>query len=357
MDVNVTPDKRQVFISEEKLLSAVIKSALLEAFKHCPSTLTSIGSCSLKRPFKTESDMIGTTSSSRISDTFGKKAKIDTSFGAKYDKRKCKSSEVNISSSQERLDTFLELSCKYTKKKDKNKQDRIAEVGCDVLSSLAEMNSKIYTETEIDKELSSDYEADSSNETESSINVEIESSPTQTKNAVRNKFECLTKTESDAGFDLKNSFTEMGDEQPLNEVLTPSNVTELLNIAKKSIKSSTVQKSLPQCKSVTIDASIETVKTSLNRLLNIEEKSKPTQVKFRSQISVSENDKAESELQKQFSKEKFAKMDIIGQFNLGFIIGKLDDDLFIIDQHATDEKYNFEDLQRSTIMDQQALVR
>ena len=35
------------------------------------------------------------------------------------------------------------------------------------------------------------------------------------------------------------------------------------------------------------------------------------------------------------------------QFNLGFIIAGKDDDLFIIDQHATDEKFNFERLQNA----------
>lgn len=32
-------------------------------------------------------------------------------------------------------------------------------------------------------------------------------------------------------------------------------------------------------------------------------------------------------------------MRILGQFNLGFVIAELDDDLFILDQHACDEKY------------------
>lgn len=50
-------------------------------------------------------------------------------------------------------------------------------------------------------------------------------------------------------------------------------------------------------------------------------------------------------------------MEIIGQFNLGFIITRLNNDLFIIDQHATDEKYNFEQLQISTVLDSQILVR
>jgi DNA mismatch repair protein PMS2 len=49
-------------------------------------------------------------------------------------------------------------------------------------------------------------------------------------------------------------------------------------------------------------------------------------------------------------------MKVVGQFNLGFIIGKLHDDLFIIDQHASDEKYNYETLQKTTVLHQQPLV-
>lgn len=37
-------------------------------------------------------------------------------------------------------------------------------------------------------------------------------------------------------------------------------------------------------------------------------------------------------------------MQVIGQFNLGFIVCRLGEDLYIIDQHAADEKYNFERL-------------
>ncbi|KAJ6659700.1 hypothetical protein lerEdw1_018413 [Lerista edwardsae] len=55
-------------------------------------------------------------------------------------------------------------------------------------------------------------------------------------------------------------------------------------------------------------------------------------------------------------KEMFPKMDVIGQFNLGFIIAKLNSDLFIIDQHASDEKYNFEILQLHTVLQGQKLI-
>ncbi|XP_030947502.1 DNA mismatch repair protein PMS1 isoform X2 [Quercus lobata] len=66
---------------------------------------------------------------------------------------------------------------------------------------------------------------------------------------------------------------------------------------------------------------------------------------------------ATTELEKLFRKEDFGRMKVIGQFNLGFIIGKLDQDLFIVDQHAADEKYNFERLSQSTIFNQQPLLR
>lgn len=67
------------------------------------------------------------------------------------------------------------------------------------------------------------------------------------------------------------------------------------------------------------------------------------------------------------SKEDFADMEIVGQFNLGFILavrradpnadGHERDELFIIDQHASDEKFNFERLQAETVVSSQRMVR
>lgn len=45
------------------------------------------------------------------------------------------------------------------------------------------------------------------------------------------------------------------------------------------------------------------------------------------------------------------------QFNLGFIIARSGRDLFIVDQHATDEKYNFEMLQQNTVLQSQLLIQ
>ncbi|EAT87122.2 hypothetical protein SNOG_06058 [Parastagonospora nodorum SN15] len=63
------------------------------------------------------------------------------------------------------------------------------------------------------------------------------------------------------------------------------------------------------------------------------------------------------------TKPDFNEMRIIGQFNLGFIIAvrpptttSPTSDLFIIDQHASDEKYNFERLSATTTLVSQRLV-
>ncbi|ROW14533.1 hypothetical protein VPNG_03114 [Cytospora leucostoma] len=81
---------------------------------------------------------------------------------------------------------------------------------------------------------------------------------------------------------------------------------------------------------------------------------------------------AEEKLALTIHKGDFGKMKIVGQFNLGFILAVRpsacatratdspradDEELFIIDQHASDEKSNFERLQATTIVQSQRLVR
>lgn len=66
---------------------------------------------------------------------------------------------------------------------------------------------------------------------------------------------------------------------------------------------------------------------------------------------------AELEMSRLFQQEWFKELQVLGQFNKGFIICCLGRELFIIDQHASDEKYNFEDLQKNTIISRQKLVQ
>ena len=57
-----------------------------------------------------------------------------------------------------------------------------------------------------------------------------------------------------------------------------------------------------------------------------------------------------------FHKTDFAQLSLIGQFNKGFIIAKKNNSLFIIDQHAADEKYLFETFQEVTEIHKQPLI-
>lgn len=117
----------------------------------------------------------------------------------------------------------------------------------------------------------------------------------------------------------------------------------------------------------TIDTSIAAIDKQFQTL-----QAKMTAIKSiaisKSEAEPLDSDKAEDELSLTISKTDFAKMKIVGQFNLGFILAsraaeasedgspKAGDDLFIIDQHASDEKYNFERLQATTVVQSQRLV-
>jgi DNA mismatch repair protein PMS2 len=100
-----------------------------------------------------------------------------------------------------------------------------------------------------------------------------------------------------------------------------------------------------------------------------------------------DDDKAQQSLNRVISKVDFRRMKVLGQFNKAFIVARLDNyangekdkdehhetttrskhhrrhrtllssDIFVIDQHASDEKYNFETLQAKTIFSTQRLFQ
>lgn len=72
--------------------------------------------------------------------------------------------------------------------------------------------------------------------------------------------------------------------------------------------------------------------------------------------------RAETTLDLSINKNDFLNMEIVGQFNKGFILvtsfnpKTKKKDLFIVDQHASDEIYNFEQLNQNTVIRNQPLV-
>lgn len=68
--------------------------------------------------------------------------------------------------------------------------------------------------------------------------------------------------------------------------------------------------------------------------------------------------KCERQLTLNVNKKDFLSMEIIGQFNKGFIVTQNPEtkDIFIVDQHASDEKFNFERIIANTKINSQRLV-
>uniref|UniRef100_A0A915JX10 Mismatch repair endonuclease PMS2 n=1 Tax=Romanomermis culicivorax TaxID=13658 RepID=A0A915JX10_ROMCU len=75
-------------------------------------------------------------------------------------------------------------------------------------------------------------------------------------------------------------------------------------------------------------------------------------------MSKDNGEAAENLLSKRVDKTSFKSMQVVGQFNAGFILAiqPATEDLFIIDQHASDEKFNFELQQMSETVIGQKLV-
>ncbi|KAK5640051.1 hypothetical protein RI129_010862 [Pyrocoelia pectoralis] len=293
VDVNVTPDKRQIFLENEKLLLATLKTSLRDVLKSGMSTVT--------------------ISNSKLEDRSEDSSQIGTplKFNSfkKHEKKKC-----GTSTRQASLPELIMITHKSPEKK------------LDELIKVAQ-NIEEGTHKSPEKRLDELIKV--------AQNIE-EGNPAKKLKIDNEEIELVEKDD------------QMDDK-------TVSQKSLFVNV-KKDTKAVTSQKcdATPKTNSITIRSSLNYIRECIakNRL----EDNKEIKVRFRSKIAPDSNKAAEQELQKQITKDMFEKMEIIGQFNLGFIITKFEDDLFIVDQHATDEKYNFEELQRNTVMESQTLV-
>ena len=106
-----------------------------------------------------------------------------------------------------------------------------------------------------------------------------------------------------------------------------------------------------------LDTSVERIDTRLGTLETTLHKSVQDRSRLKDEVSI-EGVSPEESLSLTVSKKDFAQMHVIGQFNLGFVLASRNNtDLFIIDQHASDEKFNFERLQAATVVQNQRLVQ
>uniref|UniRef100_A0A8B9M4L6 Mismatch repair endonuclease PMS2 n=1 Tax=Accipiter nisus TaxID=211598 RepID=A0A8B9M4L6_9AVES len=390
VDINVTPDKRQILLQEEKLLLAILKTSLMEMFGIDVNKLNVnhrlldiAGNLKKTLPEETEKPQVEMLPDSETENPSGEGKRIMTlarlreSFSlhqvteSNFQSPK-KVKQQHSSSRQMSLDTTL--STVKTQKA--------------VLSNESEKDnadSGFCSTSESDAACSTP-EAGSCVSTESVINPPEEefcSSEEQFQN------ECL-KTVGCSEKSLEHDVQVLGAKHKLNQVNEWTNQNKFSQEANsssprvkcfksRSFRSEADDFKAGKCpevkntgnympsvdvlvevkkKTVPLEFSMKVLAEKVKNVIQQQQKSTETQNyrRFKAKISPGENKVAEDELRKEISKEMFAKMEIIGQFNLGFIIAKLNSDLFIIDQHATDEKYNFEMLQQHTVLQGQKLI-
>lgn len=104
----------------------------------------------------------------------------------------------------------------------------------------------------------------------------------------------------------------------------------------------------------------DAIKNSHTRKLLVKRDKNKHETSILKSANIEDMEEGEKYLTLSVRKDDFKKMQVVGQFNLGFIIVTrrigARYDLFIVDQHASDEKYNFEVLQRENVFKSQSLI-
>lgn len=482
IDVNVTPDKRQIFIEKEKLILATLKTSLLEMFKDFPCTIKmqniniTTTKCSQKEqknatlldtfkqwtnskltPSQESLSSSGRSTKRKIDENYEcsrkpkgimgiiyeKRLKIQDDFTQNLSENSCGSEDEEqqvkkfIKESYNSDDSESEIRELKISREDKSMdkdsdssiidrehfkktrlQNRISPLKAfqsngDKLFMQKEINIKNNVENneemvkiaELEKgeiqhqvcnspkiqKATSEETIEIISETKActfgnynKIKIASENEPLLSQNIIDKqvlKNAELEYLKSEMEFEVREELKTKETQEEINEISEDSNKLKtipekdsLLSQNKEVIKNiksemkklktgefqtidntDTEEEEIKQDKKITRDISLEDIQNKLQlsqSQSDMEVNSAEKRVKFRSEIT---SKKAETELQKQISKDMFAKMTILGQFNKGFILTRLGADIFIIDQHASDEKYNFEMLQ-TTVLQNQKLV-
>uniref|UniRef100_A0A8C1SSR2 Mismatch repair endonuclease PMS2 n=1 Tax=Cyprinus carpio TaxID=7962 RepID=A0A8C1SSR2_CYPCA len=379
VDVNVTPDKRQILLQEEKLLLAILKSSLMAMFEtgvnkislnHITPAITMLLQMlffiqDLCRPTETsagsEDREIGSVSEALPDDEPPKTsinlARLKEAFsnhqvpgiGSKQSSHKAACS----GSSQKKMFSFVSCSKKMT---DIMRPPLKSSPSFAAVSSikkltvcLAKYKSTFDKDAE-DSEAANQISAEDDPEILHENNSESGLHPSIYETDVK------AETISEPQHQDRISSPEAKRARYESEPLAQNCLVDSKN------KNASTQLDSPvsiQKNTVLLQFSLQELSKRMQRLQAQKKENHEQELKyrrFRAKINPGENQSAEDELKKEISKDMFKDMEIIGQFNLGFIITKLKSDLFIIDQHATDEKYNFEMLQKNTVLKGQRLI-
>ncbi|KAJ6646838.1 Mismatch repair endonuclease PMS2 [Pseudolycoriella hygida] len=403
VDVNVTPDKRQLMVNNENILLLILKACLLKTFSNLPSTFK-MQNLNLSTENAEDQSRIRTTPDPKkfsqmlaqwrktgqtdqpcssenkvkrkVSDEVEcrniKMRKIheyltqqhdetvpmsdDETLSSSIDQSSCLSESIDLKSPENTSDAERKHDVKEDIKKEKSSPLRIIDTYNGASSApKANVNSIKYKITKVvsarslsceknspsksvikpsEKDL---FESDEeSRKIDSNSQREDEDEDEEEENDDAEEDEDEKESEEEVQYDSENDSPVEDDQEQYG--FKSQCTINMLNRVTTSIEE------------------ISELMAAEEKFVEQSRRNKLERLKFKATIEPSKNKLAEEELQTEISKKSFAQMEIIGQFNLGFIVVKLEDDLFIVDQHATDEKFNYETLQKETTLFNQKLV-
>lgn len=392
VDVNVTPDKRKVFLTKEKIILDVLKTSLLKLFECIPRTLKVETSAHCYKDISNE--VKPDTDQPRIFNSFlqqfsskSKKNYNESVSGDKLDKNELKRKSSTMldfvsSKSMKKADykgtgtsnkyyndeSFLE-SDEYEKSSSKSlkaenwetEHDFSSNVKINLIKIESNENDNL-TDESVNKSVSNACSNDNDDTIVDDIinrdyeKIKISSTPEKSEVMYLEFSDKLPNTQIRRVEDIVPIKTHTTICKPKSTLPKPTTSSVENNIKPCKVVTDKADLGKYNRKTINLKTSMEQVKLLTDIYQQNKQKIVPERVKFRSAINPVHNKKCEEELSREISKESFKEMVVVGQFNLGFIITLLDDDLFIIDQHATDEIYNFETLQKTTELSSQKLV-
>ncbi|MED6279658.1 hypothetical protein CHARACLAT_003086 [Characodon lateralis] len=376
VDVNVTPDKRQVFLQEEKLLLAILKTSLITMYEagvnkislnYTPAPTSASKDVLFSGDNKAEpleNNQPATPSLKSAINLAALKAAFSNKNSPPSGSKSSMEKASNSRPSQKTLQCFFKDSvqsastqCMKSPVQLKTEAAKRSSGGGSVLDGFRYGGMSISDqESEKDSSVAScDFAVESSDSSEPVVESVNNDSPVsqnhpedtelQTKACSSTEDSIISPEAKRARIDNPGFTVEQRSDATSKHLDTPSSMLDV-----------------PVClqrKTLALHFSLQDLAASMKRLLDQQRRRAGEKLhyrRFRAKINPGENQSAEDELRREISKEMFKEMEIIGQFNLGFIITKLNSDIFMIDQHATDEKYNFEMLQQHTVLQGQKLI-
>ncbi|CCJ30765.1 unnamed protein product [Pneumocystis jirovecii] len=383
-DINVSVDKRTIFLHHEKEIICELKSILNDLFQNASEKIDQDTiSLSQKSNFKNLDQSLDKFTKERFSystndskttrgenrENIPEKTNMDTNSSEnvplnKYLFRNRSQEKQNTLSSEKDIDKSLrieELSSnnrtKYHQESDKSnvsvglKRKKDDEFSQELLNNST-INSNNGSKSPIKENTASVHNEQGKSEKTIPLSDSFSKNTTETDN--------IATFSSEANNSITCEISEL-DTLRNNDHYTRNTIS---NETKKVPENANV-KYLYEYEYRELSTSIVTSKEEIKKKFSEDFLNTDSYTEIESlDVSDMSREQSENQLNLALSKKDFFSMKVIGQFNLGFIIVSLPShkegsklELFIIDQHASDEKYKFEKLLLNTTIESQPLLK